>query len=332
MYTIVPFEGDDSAQAQAEHLHKELVENGLSDQLPKWGKIWVREGKVICIMPSHPFDEFNAPPLVFIDETLDLKRQIFFLGALIFRSAHAIVAVARHIQNLVVLAEAHPKFWLPNAPPPRLHLRELNHFAAKLKTPWKHVPRMNIELLFKTFVPSIREMSGLRLIAPVSQTHLLKSIRNIAPQTADAQLQQVTIQLAATQLRAMLADSKLSVDKLEIIPDYDRSAISLGTSSRQATLHLLDALAGAKALTPLPQELIWNKDARYSSKFPNDFSLRRLQGDGYPLRALVESVGLQFVDVYLGLWRTINSEKRPHFGISSDDLGVQVSSNMVWVS
>jgi len=125
VHTFLPYE-DADAQAEAERLHEELVSGGLVDDLPAWGKIWVRAGKVICAMPRHPIDQFNAPPLLFIDETLDNKRNLFFVGALVFRSLSAIIATARHIQNLVVLAQAHKGFWLPNHEPPRLHLRELN--------------------------------------------------------------------------------------------------------------------------------------------------------------------------------------------------------------
>ena len=306
------------------------MSSGLVDDLPAWGKIWVRAGKVICAMPLHPIDQFNAPPLLFIDETLDNKRNLFFVGALVFRSLSAIIATARHIQNLVVLAQAHKGFWLPSHEPPRLHLRELNHPAAWLKTPWKHVPRRDIEVLFRTFVPSIRELAVLKVISPIPLNSLRTVVSRTFPDHGDTQLQQLSIQLASIMLRTTLTDAHPVGDQLEIIADHDHTPVSLGKRRRQATLHLVDGLLGGMGDLPTKPRLIWNDRARYKSKFPKGFSWHTLEFDGFPIRPLVEAVGLQFVDIYLGIWRIINAEGHPYFGITSDDLGVQTISNMTW--
>jgi hypothetical protein len=131
-------------------------------------------------------------------------------------------------------------------------------------------------------------------------------------------------------LRAMLSNSNLVVDRLEIVADHDHTQIRVGTGRRQATLHLLNGLVTAGSVVPMKADLIWDSNARYSSKFPSNFSLETMGCEGFPLRTLVESVGLQFIDVYLGLWRIINSERKPFMGVSSDDLGIQTVTNMTW--
>jgi hypothetical protein len=52
-------------------------------------------------MPVHPLDEFLVPPILFVDETFEFKQNLFFVGALAFKSVMAILAVARHIQILL---------------------------------------------------------------------------------------------------------------------------------------------------------------------------------------------------------------------------------------
>lgn len=174
MHIFLPYPDDPIAEEEGSALEKELTASGA--QLPYWGKLWIRKGKVICAMPSHPFDQFNAPPVLFIDESFDSEQHIFFAGALAFKPLPAIVAVARYIQDLIVLAEARPEFWSSETTPPRLHLRELNNPAARLKTRWGHIPRRNIEALFSKLVPLIRDTAGLKLISPVQLNPLLKAI------------------------------------------------------------------------------------------------------------------------------------------------------------
>ncbi len=193
------------------------------------------------------------------------------------------------------------------------------------------MPSQNIEMLFKTFVPMLKQLSGLKLIAPIHLNQLGTALKKTLPQ-GDLQTRQMALQMAAVMMRSMLEGANLVDDRLEIIADHDHTPLSLGVGKnrRQATLHLLDALVGTHANVPLKQELFWDKDARYSSKFPDDFSWDMLESKGYPLRTLTESVGLQFVDAYIGLWRIINRNNQPCLGIVSDDLGVQTVTNMHW--
>jgi len=128
----------------------------------------------------------------------------------------------------------------------------------------------------------------------------------------------------------MLSDAHLVIDQIEIIADHDHTQVSLGKRRRQATLHLVDGLLGGMGDLPTKPRLIWNDRARYKSKFPTGFSWHTLEFGGFPIRPLVEAVGLQFADIYLGIWRIIDAEGRPYFGITSDDLGVQTISNMTW--
>jgi len=330
MYTALPHTEDNHAQEEADKLQSELEKSGQALQLPSWGKIWVRSGKVIWTIPSHPLEDFFAPPLSFVDETLDEKLNIFAIGALIFRAPNAAVAALRHIQNLVVLAELHKEFWPPNLPPPRLHLRELTHPAAKLKTAWRHIPRPHIEMLFRTFIPTIREQAGLKLISPISLNDMRRAIRKVFPNQPETQYNQLAIQLSAQLLHALLEGSNLSIEQLELVVDYNRTPILVGEVKRQATLHFRDCLLRANEKNPLKAQLIWKADARYSSKFPEGFSLSMLEQCGCDARTLVEVIGLQFIDIYLGLWRTVRAQGKPYFGISQEDLGLQVVTTTTW--
>jgi hypothetical protein len=178
VHTFVPYDDDTDAKDQATRLHHELDAKGLANQLQPWGKIWVRAGKVICTMPSHPTDEFSAPAILFIDESLDIKRNIFYIGALAFSAPSIIIATARYLQNLVVLSQAHKDFWLHHAAPPRLHVRELNNPSDRVKTKWKQIPRHDIEMLLKTIVPPIKEQAGLKFIAPIVLAFQIKEVHN----------------------------------------------------------------------------------------------------------------------------------------------------------
>ena len=147
----------------------------------------------------------------------------------------------------------------------------------------------------------------------------------------DVQKKQLSIQIASLMLKIMLAEANLTVNQIEVVADHDFTRISVGKGRRQATLHLLDGLVNGKSLGEGTPDIIWNDQARYTSRFSPAMTRNVLETDGFCIRTLVESLGLQFVDAYLGLWRTVNAEKRTHFGIGSDELGVQVISNMVWV-
>jgi hypothetical protein len=138
-------------------------------------------------------------------------------------------------------------------------------------------------------------------------------------------------------LSAMLSNTSFTIEKLEVIADYNPTRIIVGSKKRQATLHFFEGLHIANALKtqsenlPIKCDLIIDKDARYSSKFPSDFSLNALENQGYCIRKLVESVGLQLIDVYLGIGRIIDSEKKPYMGITSDDLGTQTVARVNWL-
>lgn len=330
IYAFSPFSEDVNANNQAVLLKEELITEGKVSNIPAWGMLFVRNEKVICVLPKHPIDEFNEAPVMFIDETYNTQRNYFFLGALVFRSLPLILVVSRHIQNLIVLAKANEGFWPTNEPPPRLHLRELNNKSSRKKSNWKKLSRKHIELLFKTIVPSIREQSGLKLISPVDLLKLENTISKAFPNELNNQVKQLSMQFTSMQIVMMLIHSNVSVKNIEIVADHDSTPVNLGKGKRQSTLHIVDSLN--KTLEGKNQEFEFFRDAniKYSSKFPDDFTLNKISTVGFPLRDLVLSVGLQFIDTYLGLWRKINETGRPSWSISHTDLGFYLIPEMKW--
>lgn len=324
VFVLLPPSADDVARRASEAVHAEI--ESRAEVLPDWGKVWARDGRVIGAMQVHPIKDFGPPPVMLIDESMDERTKTFLIGGLLLRPLHAVLLVLAHLQNLLLLASRHAGFWNYEAAPPRMHLREWTKYEARMKTAWRHIPIEEIKSLVKLVVPGVRELAGLRLLSPVSIQDLRRSLKRAFSDTdVEIQLRQVSIQMASLQIGMMLQDSKPAITEIELIADRDSTPVSLGPRRRQATLHLLDGLVGE---TKLPVKLTAGSQP-YTSRFPADFSLRTLANEGYPIRPLMECIGLQVCDVYLGLWRATKSGKEC-LGIRNEELDWHLIPSMTW--
>ena len=319
---------DKSAQKICEdHFYKISQENEV---IPPWGKLWVVKGKVVVVFPFDKAEDFDVPPTIFIDETIQQDLNLFLIGGIAFKPIIIATMIATYIQTLLNIRAKYPSFWKKGTSPPRLHLKDQMHDSRRKKTAWHEVSRVEERLLIKTIIRQIRDNAGLKLFAPIHLEALRKNTQLPNIDLPDNQNDQLKISMAAIMFKSMLSNIKLDSPRIEFIADHDHTQIFVGKNKRQATLHFMDNIMKSSPEVPVNAEFIWDENARYTSRFPSEFTFDRLEITGCDLRRLVECIGLQFVDLFIGVWKLANAEKRPIMGIGSEDLGSVCICDMHW--
>jgi hypothetical protein len=146
-----------------------------------------------------------------------------------------------------------------------------------------------------------------------------------------ASLPDLRIQIAMMQFRALASGTLRTEKPFEVVIDHDSKRISVGGRGRQTTLRVGEVLQREATEASLNRvSLDWDGQRRFSSKFPRDFTYETFWQQGYPLRPLVECIGLQFVDVCLGLWKQLTLHGKSPARITASELGSMNICKMTW--
>jgi hypothetical protein len=170
------------------------------------------------------------------------------------------------------------------------------------------------------------------VIMPVEQPALQSAIKSVLPdRDINSSVPDLTLQSIALQMKIVLLHTIRSGMTLEVIIDHDASKLKTGTHRKQATLYLTELLQRPNSEFPDPT-LRCDLTRRSSSKFPSDFSMNLLTTKGYSVRPIIESIGLQLIDLYLGSWRQLNYTSKSSLEIDARDLGNPKVQVIEWLS
>ncbi len=297
-----------------------------------FGHAWIVENRLVLLTGWDTLDEFREPALLFLDESRDERRAMFFYGALAVPAIWALVVAGRHVESLAEVRRVFPEFWPEDRPPPRLHFRELYPKAAREKTTWRHLSEADLAQLVQCILPALTDSRVARYLIGVTETRMERAMRRAFPDQGVAlAIPDLRLQCAALMVQMALGDTVSRETPLEVVADYDDSRIRAGKRRWQATRRFLDRLGQAgDGTVPVPT-LHWAPDARYSSRFPSGFTWERATSQGYAMRPLVHSVWLQFVDLYLALWRKLDAQDTSILGVRRPDLGQFVLPTIDWI-
>lgn len=241
------------------------------------------------------------------------------------------MVAGRHLEDLAEIRRVFPEFWPEHLPPPRLHFREFYSKAARNKTAWRHLREDHLSQLLQCILPALTDSRVARYVMRVPESQMARAVGRVFPDRVSQAIRDLRLQCAALMVRVALADTVARDTQLEVVVDYDESRIPVGMGRRQATRRFLDRLGQTGDGTiPLPR-LHWPSDARYTSRFPNDFTWERATSRGYLMRPLVHSTWLQFVDLYLALWRKLDARDAPILGVRRSDLGKFFLPRIDWI-
>ena len=211
-------------------------------------------------------------------------------------------------------------------------MRELLAIDARAKTAWSLVSDADIGKLLRLILDSLSRLEAKPYVLPVPEGQMGDAIKGVFPHGAkDALISDLRLQAAAMQFQIAATATLNPARTFELVVDHDYRPIKVGGRRRQATLRLRDVLLVPSREGPQSPPLTWDAGRRYSSKFPADFTYEAFWQHGYPLRPLIDSVGLQLVDAYIGLWRKLRLRGESPFGITPADFGRVHEQTIDWV-
>jgi hypothetical protein len=323
-------------QSQEPWNHQEIKEEALraigfvpSDQ---WGHLWVSRDELYILVPWEEPEDLSETAVLFLDESFDAGSRTLLYGGLAFLPLPLIIATARFIADILVVCSLYPGVWPGDTCPPRLHLRELYPFAARQKTAWRHMAKNDLNLLIRAALSNVVHNSAFRCVFPVNQKDLKRSFELAASDlTITPNILDLSIQAAAIQLRIASVHNLGSTIPVRLVMDHDATPIRLGKGRRQKTWRFLDAFEACGDDTLAKHGLILDRTEKASSQFPKGFCLETLRTKGYPVQDLLNPVGLQFADLFLGLWRQLSINGKSPFAVTLAELGNPIIQEIKWL-
>ena len=314
--------------------HEREFREVLADsQLDAWGHVWARGQRIWAGAPWTDPADVAERPLLMLDETYDEKTETFVYGALPFGPWQAITKTTWYLEQLLKIRKHISAFWPRNEPPPRLHLRELWPESARIKTRWTHLPLADLESLIRLVVAAIQTNEARPHVMPVPDRAMSRAVERAFPGRITQQtLPDLQLQAAAGQFRIAMSVTLNPTKEFEVVIDHDATKIAVGPRRRQATIRFAELLTAPVTEPSLNRPvLFWQSDARHSSKFPARFSFDSLVNFGHRLRPLIDAVLLQFVDVYVGIWRQLSYHGGSPLKIAPGELGPSVVQATDWI-
>jgi len=319
---VPPFP-DEALPRLEEEFHR--VKGSVSDS---YGHIYFKHGAVYAVAPWGTPDDLAEPPILFLDESRDEVTSTFLYGGLILTGTMMFRFVLQHIRNLVTVRDRYPGVWPRDKPAPRLHLKDFG----QLRTHWGQAPKDEVRTLWAATVEGVvRCVVAKPLIMPLVTPTMREAVALVFPaREVEPEIPDLALQMAALQMRVALHESVDSTATLEVIADYDVTKVKVGPGRRQATLRFLELLL-ARPTHPLDRPmLVRDERKRPASSFPDNFSFDALCSTGYPIHPLVEALGLQLVDLYVGTWRQLEYRGSSSLGITKGQLGSPVLVPVDW--
>lgn len=313
-------------------LKRDLEKNLGGTSLGRWGHVWAQKRQAVVLVPWDDPVRFMENPLIFVDETYDERAHVFAYGAIVVRPSEAITSTLWYLEGLLKIRAAWQAFWPSEVAPPRLHLRELFPEAARAKTRWAHLPGGDLTYVVREVLGVVRTLQVKPFIMPVPEDAMNRALELAYSEGFDqAALPDARIQAVALQFRAALAHGLNLAPTYDLVVDHDKRDVKVGSTKRQTTLRFRDLLRAPASEEPFKNlRLRWDPAERCSSQFPAGFSHAKFSQAGYPLRPLVDAIQLQFIDMYLGLWRQLHFHGRSQLGITGRDLGQHRVQEIRW--
>jgi hypothetical protein len=314
-----------------EALQRELVDRLGESPTSPWGHAWVYEDVLVVLVPWDDEEAFAEGPIIFVDETRHEASSTFALGALLVDRIEVLSLAMGFVGLLLKIREAHPEFWPLQSAPPRLHLQDLSPEVARANTPWRYLTPADLERLLRIILDGIKSLKVKPWIFPVTEEELgLAFVRNVKVVPQRNAWPDLRVQAAAIQFQMAAELSLNSENRCEMVVDHDPAMVGVRPSRRQATLRFRDVLMGGEVGQKIRQRLMWDPSARYSSQFPLTLAWKEFSQRGHAFHPLINSIGLQSIDVYLGLWRQLSLDGESPLGITAEDLGGFHTPIMTW--
>jgi hypothetical protein len=278
-------------------------------------------------------------PLLFIDESYDEPTATTLYAGLLLTPGAAFTLSGWYLGNLITLRRQVPQFWPVDAPPPRLHFRELFNKHARQKTTWHTLPDQGIY----DFVALVSDALGANehvhpFVIKIPEAELDKALTGAFPGGVDERaVADMAGQIVGHALRTVVADHTRPGLHINVVIDFDATKIHVGRmrepenvlhvgGRRQSTLRFMEAMNGA----PSDPRLIVDGTDRHTSAFPRDFTWARLTAQGYPFTPIVETIGLQFADLFVNIWRHLQLGAYPQLRVSGRILTRAKQTEYFW--
>ena len=147
----------------------------------------------------------------------------------------------------------------------------------------------------------------------------------------------MTGQIVGHALRTAVSDNTRRGLEINVVIDFNPTKIHVGrmretenvldvVGRRQSTLRFVEAMNGA----PSDPRLIVDATNRHASAFPTDSSWARLTAQGYPFTPIVETIGLQFADLFVNVWRHLQFGAYPQLRVSRRILTRATQTDYFW--
>lgn len=309
-------------------------------KLDRFGWSYVAHDRVFSFVPWT--DGAAGPggnPLLFVDESYDEPTATTLYAGLLLAPGAAFILSGWYLGNLVTLRRQVPQFWPVDAPPPRLHFRELFNDRARQKTTWQTVPDQGICDLAALVSDALGANEHVHpFVIKIPDAELDKALAGAFPGGADERaVADMTGQIVGHALRTVIADNTRRGLEINVVIDFDATKIHVGRmreaenvldvgGRRQSTLRFMEAMNGA----PSDPRLTVEATDRHTSAFPSDFSWARLTANGYPFTPIVETIGLQFADLFVNIWRHLQFGAYPQLRVSRRILTRAKQTDYFW--
>jgi hypothetical protein len=280
--------------------------------LDRFGWAYTALGGAFSFVPWSDGEGPGGNPLLFVDESRDETAHTTLYAGLVMAPAAAFILAGWYLGNLVTLRRQIPAVWPADAPPPRLHFRELFSSHARQKTTWSKVPERGICDLISNVADALGENEHVHpFVVTIPDAEVDKGLASAFPGGVDLNAVDGMVSLiVGNALRTAIVDNTRRGMEIELVIDFDATRISLGKireadnaldagRQKQATLHFMETLAS----TITDPRVLVDTTNRHTSSFPTDFTWSRFETDGYPFAPVVNAIGLQFADLYVNVWR-----------------------------
>ena len=325
---------------QSREVFAALQELTSGVELDRFGWSYVAHDRAFSLVPWS--DRAAGPggnPLLFVDESYDEPTGTTLYAALLLTPGAAFILSGWYLGNLVTLRRQVPQFWPVDAPPPRLHFRELFNERARQKTTWKTLPDQGIRDLVALVCDTLGANEHVHpFVIKVPDTELNKALHGAFPGGVDGRtVADMTGQIVGHALRNVVAVHTRPGLEITVVIDFDATKIHVGRiretenvldvgGRRQSTLRFIEAVAGA----PSDPRLIVAPSDRHASAFPSDFTWAQLTTGGYRFRPIVETIGLQCADLFVNAWRHLEFGAHPQLRLSRSILTRARQTDYLW--
>lgn len=295
-------------------------------KLDRFGWSYVAHDRAFSFVPwSDGTAGPGGNPLLFVDESYDEPTTTALYAGLLLSPGAAFTLSGWYLGNLVSLRRQVPQFWPVDAPPPRLHFRELFNNRDRQKTTWQTLPDQSICDLVALVSDALGANEHVHpFVIKIPDAELAKALAGAFPGGVDeSAVADMTGQIAGHTLRTVVADHTRPGLDINVVVDFNATKIPVGRmreaenvldvgGRRQSTLRFMEAMNGAHS----DPRLIVDATDRHASAFPSDSSWARLTAHGYPFTPIVETIGLQFADLFVNIWRHLQLGAYPQLRVS----------------